>query len=170
MNSLIRKALPVTLGLMLAFGANRALAQNEQNGQTGSSIVLTLHCDDGRTMISRDGGQTWRTVDATSNDAVSTDANMEGTYATVGRGRSFAAPNPAASVTAITYTMKQTGEVTLTIFDIGGVEVKRLSAGMLGSGAHATTVDVSGLNDGTYYYRVSAGGAPVGGGILAVAH
>lgn len=161
--------------LMLLAGFNRMMAQTGQDPQTEhgntavTTIVMTLICEDGRRLISRDGGQTWQTIESATG-AEGGIAPAGGANAIQGRGACIAAPNPATSFTAISYTVKQPGEVSLAVYDMSGVEIKRLSQGAQQSGLHVTTVDVSNLHDGTYYYRIATDGSAVGGGILIVAH
>ncbi len=172
MNSRIIRAMSLTCLLALGALTNRAAAQTEptkppaSSGSNASPMILTLQCEDGRQLVSRDGGSTWQTVEGTgmTNLAVG-----RGVFSS-SRGTAVAYPNPATSYAAINYTTQVSGEVTLSLFDMGGGEVTRLSAGTQPAGAHTTSVDVSGLRDGTYYFRITIGGAAVGGGMVAVVH
>lgn len=66
-------------------------------------------------------------------------------------------PNPAGSVTEITYTLPEKSVVQLSIFDLNGREVLKLLEGEQDLGTHFIRADVSGLNSGVYFYRLMAG-------------
>ena len=67
-------------------------------------------------------------------------------------------PNPFNPVTTIRFSLPETRQVTLVIYDISGSEVARLVDGQLEQGAHRITWDASGFASGTYLYKLSAGG------------
>jgi glucuronoarabinoxylan endo-1,4-beta-xylanase len=72
-------------------------------------------------------------------------------------------PNPFSSSTAIPYRLEKPAEVTVTIYDILGREVRRFSMGMLSIGAHGTVWDGKNnhgelVSRGTYFYRLQANG------------
>jgi hypothetical protein len=64
-------------------------------------------------------------------------------------------PNPFNPSTMIEYSVPRTGNVTLTVFDLSGREVKTLIRGTQESGLHRVTFDGTGLASGVYLYRLS---------------
>jgi hypothetical protein len=64
-------------------------------------------------------------------------------------------PNPAKGNAVITFELPENAEVTLSVYDIRGREVKTLVDEMLTAGTYERTV--SGLPGGVYMYRLSAG-------------
>jgi hypothetical protein len=76
-------------------------------------------------------------------------------------------PNPFNPSTAITYQLPAVSRVTLTVFDILGREVARLSDKIETPGAHTTTWNADRYASGVYFYRLEA--VPVSGGRSFVA-
>jgi hypothetical protein len=73
-------------------------------------------------------------------------------------------PNPFNPSTVIEYGLPVESEVSLTIYNVLGVEVRKFNDGRQGPGYHAITWD--GTNDageyvsgGVYFYRINATGA-----------
>ena len=64
-------------------------------------------------------------------------------------------PNPTSSFTNITFSLVKDAYVTLKIFDMLGNEVIKVTDGELKSGEHTVPVDVSALETGIYFYRLS---------------
>ena len=70
-------------------------------------------------------------------------------------------PNPFSSTTAISYTIKTSKDVKITIFDILGREVKNYSVGYQSIGKHGVMWDgINNVGDkvatGVYFYRLQA--------------
>jgi hypothetical protein len=72
-------------------------------------------------------------------------------------------PNPFSSATVISYKLNTPSDVQITIFDVLGREVKKISIGATPGGTHQVVWD--GLNNsgervsaGIYFYRLQAGG------------
>jgi hypothetical protein len=68
-------------------------------------------------------------------------------------------PNPFSSTSTIDYTLVNSSNVSIEVFDITGKSVKSISEGIKSAGAHQVTLDATNLNDGIYYYsfRTDAG-------------
>jgi photosystem II stability/assembly factor-like uncharacterized protein len=66
-------------------------------------------------------------------------------------------PNPFNPRTTITYTLPQSGRVTLDVFDITGRLTARLQDGLITAGEHAITFDGSALASGIYFARMQVG-------------
>jgi hypothetical protein len=66
-------------------------------------------------------------------------------------------PNPFNPTTNITYSLKQTGDVRLSIFDILGREVAVLVDGVQNAGQHTITFTGTDLSTGIYLYRLQVG-------------
>ena len=61
-------------------------------------------------------------------------------------------PNPFNSATTIKFALPEAGEVSLTIYDILGREVKRPVSGYKEVGRHSVTVDLDKVCSGVYFY------------------
>ncbi|MBZ0263646.1 T9SS type A sorting domain-containing protein [bacterium] len=67
-------------------------------------------------------------------------------------------PNPFNPETSIHFTLPQTGEISLLVFDIMGREVEELVTGNLSAGSHQVQFDGSNLSSGIYFYSLRADG------------
>ncbi|MFI5130701.1 MAG: T9SS type A sorting domain-containing protein [Chitinophagales bacterium] len=83
---------------------------------------------------------------------VSVVINGKGEYAL---GQNY--PNPFRNETTIQYTLPQTGQVKLSLFDISGRAVKVLVSGSKEAGTHAISFNTGSLTRGIYYYRIQVG-------------
>lgn len=63
-------------------------------------------------------------------------------------------PNPFNPVTTISYNLKQSGHVTLTVYDRLGREVKVLVDETQNAGTHTVDFNASNLPSGIYFYRI----------------
>lgn len=73
-------------------------------------------------------------------------------------------PNPFNPVTTIGFTLDQTGQASLTVYDVAGRAVRKLVDGELAAGRHEARwdgLDEAGLRvpSGVYLYRLEANGA-----------
>ena len=66
-------------------------------------------------------------------------------------------PNPFNPITTIEFYLPESGEVTLTIFNVLGEEVTTLLSASLLSGSHSYRWDASNIPSGIYYYTIQAG-------------
>ena len=66
-------------------------------------------------------------------------------------------PNPFNPSTNISYLLKSTGKVRLSVYDILGREVAVLANEIQTAGAHEVTFSANGLSSGVYFYRINAG-------------
>lgn len=64
------------------------------------------------------------------------------------------APNPFLSVTEIPYTLSETANVTLRVYDITGREVRELVSDRQKAGSYSVTFDGSDLPAGAYFYKL----------------
>ncbi len=69
-----------------------------------------------------------------------------------------ASPNPFNPTTTISFTLPETGKVTLSVFDITGREAARLVEGEMFAGHHNVVFDGTGLASGVYFYKLTADG------------
>ena len=66
-------------------------------------------------------------------------------------------PNPFNPVTTIKYSLPQSGEVTLLIYNLIGEEVARLVNGHQSAGEYNAEWNASKVSSGIYFYRLKAG-------------
>jgi len=67
-------------------------------------------------------------------------------------------PNPFNPTTQIRYDIKESGHVTLKVYDLLGRTVATLVNGEVPAGSHSITWDASGLASGIYLYQLQADG------------
>ena len=68
-------------------------------------------------------------------------------------------PNPATDNMTLSYSLNQRGNVTLTVTDLMGRTVISRNEGNRDAGvAYKSNVDVSALNNGTYFYTIEVNG------------
>ena len=65
-------------------------------------------------------------------------------------------PNPFNPSTTIAYTLPQTAEVSLAVFDLLGRQVRVLASGPQQAGSYEVPFDGAGLPSGVYVYRLQA--------------
>ncbi|MCX6164251.1 MAG: T9SS type A sorting domain-containing protein, partial [Ignavibacteriae bacterium] len=65
-------------------------------------------------------------------------------------------PNPFNPTTTISYTLKETSSVKLTVYDRLGREVKVLVDENQNAGTHTVEFNASSLPSGIYFYRIKA--------------
>jgi hypothetical protein len=66
-------------------------------------------------------------------------------------------PNPFNPVTSIKFSLKETGYISLKLYDVAGQDVKTLIDNKeYENGEHEINVDASQLSSGIYFYRLSA--------------
>ncbi|MEO0858660.1 MAG: PA domain-containing protein [Bacteroidota bacterium] len=66
-------------------------------------------------------------------------------------------PNPFAATTQIGFTIPQTEEVSIAVYDMLGREVATLAKAAYPAGSHQVTFDAANLPSGVYVYRMTAG-------------
>lgn len=67
-------------------------------------------------------------------------------------------PNPFNPTTNISYTVPNSGNVKITIYDVSGREIKTLLNEMKASGTYELVFDGSNLSSGIYFYQLQANG------------
>lgn len=64
-------------------------------------------------------------------------------------------PNPFNPTTKISFSLNESGRISLKVFDVLGKEVANLADGYFESGKHTATFDGSNLASGIYFYRLT---------------
>ncbi len=67
-------------------------------------------------------------------------------------------PNPFSGSTEITFSLQESGNARLSVFDATGREVARLVDGPLRAGDHTATLDASRFAPGIYVYTLAVDG------------
>ena len=70
-------------------------------------------------------------------------------------------PNPANEAAELTFNLNAQSNVNIQIFDLLGHNVANVMNNVLGQGLHGVNIDVNGLNNGTYYVRLTVGGQSI---------
>ena len=66
-------------------------------------------------------------------------------------------PNPFNPRTTLQFTMAQSGEAQLTVYDVRGREVENIVSGFLSSGTHSFVFEANNLSAGVYFARLIVG-------------
>jgi hypothetical protein len=66
-------------------------------------------------------------------------------------------PNPFNPSTQINFSLPNTSNVRITVFDITGKEVTTLVNRSVEAGRHTVNFDSNGLSSGVYFYNITAG-------------
>lgn len=64
-------------------------------------------------------------------------------------------PNPFNPSTSFTYSLKQSGDVKISVYDISGKEVKSLVDGFRSAGNYVVNFNAGDMASGIYYYRIT---------------
>jgi hypothetical protein len=66
-------------------------------------------------------------------------------------------PNPFNPTTSIAYTVPQSGNVKLAVYNLIGEQVALLANGFVTSGSHQATFNAKSLPSGVYFYKLQTG-------------
>ncbi len=66
-------------------------------------------------------------------------------------------PNPSHSSITVNFTLTNAGNTETSVIDLYGNTVKMVAKEMLNSGQHDYTVDMSSINNGTYFFKIVSG-------------
>lgn len=66
-------------------------------------------------------------------------------------------PNPFNPKTVIKFALNKFANITLTVFDIAGREIKKILADNIGPGEYEIVFNAANLSSGVYYYTLNAG-------------
>lgn len=66
-------------------------------------------------------------------------------------------PNPFNPSTTITFSIPESGNVSVEIFNVTGQKVKTLVNGFMSAGEHSVKWDANGFSAGVYFYKVKSG-------------
>jgi hypothetical protein len=75
-------------------------------------------------------------------------------------------PNPANPVTTISYSLKNSSDVRLTVYAVNGQKVATLVNGPMRAGTHSVTFNGAKLASGVYFYRFESAGLTKAGKML----
>ncbi|NNE48175.1 MAG: T9SS type A sorting domain-containing protein, partial [Rhodothermales bacterium] len=62
--------------------------------------------------------------------------------------------------------LRESGNVSLAVFDVAGRHVKTLASGVFEAGSHDVTFSADNLPSGTYLYRLQTPAGPVSGSLV----
>ena len=171
----LQRFLPVLFFLSAGVVSSTALAQTATTGGDAASDapkVILVACGEGKAMLSSDGGDSWRFLDAIeaeqARQALENPALLRRTVVS-GTTSATVSPNPTSGMTQIRYMLEQPESVTITLHTTTGIEVLRTDDLPLHPGAQISTIDASSVPSGSYFFRVrNASGEMVAAGSLAV--
>lgn len=66
-------------------------------------------------------------------------------------------PNPFNPTTTISFNLKESGKVSLTVYNVLGKEVKKLVNGHMSAGEQHVKFNAAGLTSGVYIYKIESG-------------
>ncbi len=130
-----------------ALAALRALRFETE--ETGDKTVFLA----ARTAYLADASNGWSVVEGTMGEAAASTAG-DGT-STPTKVKTY--PNPFVSQTRISFTLDQSTEVWLVVYDALGREIAMLADETLDAGVHSVAFDASRLPSGVYLWRLDAG-------------
>ncbi len=85
-----------------------------------------------------------------------------GTAGTIDQPGAFtlgdAFPNPFNPATTINFSLAETANASLRVFNVAGAEVASLVNGLTAAGEHSVTFDASNLTSGVYFYTLEVAG------------
>lgn len=70
-------------------------------------------------------------------------------------------PNPFATRTVLRYSLPQSGEVEVAVYDVLGRQVALVTPGAQAAGPNAVTIESAGFASGLYFYRIQLKGSDV---------
>jgi len=101
----------------------------------------------------------WYFDDFTRWDALPATSNETDVPLTFALDQNY--PNPFNPSTQISFVMQEAGEVSLSIFDSNGSEIKQLMSGYESAGQHQIRFNAEGLSSGVYFYKLAVDGVTV---------
>lgn len=125
----------------LANGLPNTVAIHLDYNQMGNKLTIGTH---GRGVYSLNGPLVNVTQTATE---IPSQYSLEQNY-----------PNPFNPITKIKYNIRQTGQVSLKVFDAMGREVSEIVNGNQGAGSYEVVFDASKLTSGIYFYKLQSNG------------
>ncbi len=75
-------------------------------------------------------------------------------------------PNPFNPTTNIRFSLRESGDVHLAVYDLTGRHVRTLASGPFAAGSHDVAFSADNLPSGTYLYRLQTVSGPVSGSIV----
>jgi hypothetical protein len=77
-------------------------------------------------------------------------------------------PEPASDKATVVYELRKPAVITVKLYSNIGTLMSTQSLGMQPEGRHSVVLDVSGFDDGRYYYLIEADGAAAIRGITVL--
>lgn len=146
------------------------LAGVAQPNNTGKGKQVSISTNGGYSMVSDDGGNTWRVVDNAMAEQLRDDLGRQLQGLTTGAmiGRTKVRLDRSSAIATVTFQAPSAGIVTLTLHDIQGVEVLRQEMEIAEGGEQLTALDVAQLKTGTYILRINSSNVMIGGGKIVI--
>ncbi|MEM8488482.1 MAG: DUF4397 domain-containing protein, partial [Bacteroidota bacterium] len=130
-------------------------SETREGGEAGSALSITFTVTSGST--SKDLVHTGHSEEGERESGGDTialdDENFDEQPGSFKLGNNY--PNPFNPTTTISFTLPETAEVSLLVYDMLGREVRTLVNGTLASGVNEVVFDAAGLPTGTYLYRLT---------------
>jgi hypothetical protein len=132
-------------------------------------VPLHMHTAAARSLLTSDGGHTWRLVNS-GDGRVSVTPRIEGPVRPDrSMAQSHAVPNPASVAATIRCRIPVQGRVVLKMIDLQGKPVLHVDHGIKGEGEHLLEINASLLQTGFYSFTIVHNDRPHAHGTLVVA-
>jgi hypothetical protein len=77
-------------------------------------------------------------------------------------------PQPSNGITQLSYALKQTTRIEISICDLSGKELKYFNEGIQEQGQHSKLLNLDGLSEGVYFLKLSGEGKPLSQKLIIV--
>jgi hypothetical protein len=130
---------------------------------TSTGLYSTSNLNGSATVWAQEGSNTIGNVVCTmvkgrdSDEFVAVATHGAGIYSASNVTSTQNYPNPFNPSTTISFSLPQTGNVKLTLFDALGRNVQEIANKEFSSGDHSINFNAANLTSGVYFYRIEAG-------------
>jgi photosystem II stability/assembly factor-like uncharacterized protein len=132
--------------------SNRGSSWREQNSGIGSGRSNDIYLDRYGYLYLANGAGLYRTTQPVVS------AESASLPAMLFLSQNYPNPVSAGDATSIVYSLQRAGDVTITLYNVLGVELRTVKLGQSEAGKHTHTLSTQGLTPGVYRYVLTTGG------------